>query len=164
MDKVYENQTVIWCKKVECYCTLFWLLGQLTRTLVKETHGQKRGTFFESGRLILRDLVEDSAMWCVLCHYLQFHYYESILKKSTALVHLSAAINYAQSLGLHRNFVNEQFSKLTAEYEYRRKLFRSLYISDRISSVFIGRPLIINDYDWDDPARFKNTNASSPTT
>ena len=46
VDKVYENQTVIWCKKVECYCTLFWLLGQLTRTLVKETHRQKRGTLF----------------------------------------------------------------------------------------------------------------------
>lgn len=161
VDKVYENPNsdLVQENRVLLYFVL--AIGSTYKDFSERNPQAEKGAhYFESGRLILRDLVEDSAMWCVLCHYLQFHYYESILKKSTALVHLSAAINYAQSLGLHRNFVNEQFSKLTAEYEYRRKLFRSLYISDRISSVFIGRPLIINDYDWDDPARFKNTNAS----
>ncbi|KAI5967892.1 hypothetical protein CANMA_002660 [Candida margitis] len=113
--------------------------------------------YFESGLLILKSLVEDSEMWCVLAHYLQFHYYQSILKKSTAWIHLNLAIKFAQSLGLHRNFVNEQFSNLTDECEYRKRIFRSLYSSDRISSVFIGRPLAINDYDWDDPTRYKSS-------
>ncbi|KAL6451329.1 FGR27 Filamentous growth regulator 27 [Candida maltosa Xu316] len=113
--------------------------------------------YFDSARFLLRDLVQDSVMWCVLCHLLKFHYYQSILKKSTALIHLNQAISFAQSLGLHRNFVNEEFSALTAECEYRKRIFRTLYICDRISPVFIGRPLMINDYDWDDPTRFKSS-------
>ncbi|KAI5956381.1 hypothetical protein KGF54_000856 [Candida jiufengensis] len=110
--------------------------------------------FFDSGLYMLQSLVEDSELWCVIVHYLQFHYYQSILKKSTAWIHLNIALKYAQSLGLHRNFVNEQFSK-SDECEYRRRIFRSIYSSDRISSVFIGRPLSVNNYDWDDSTRYK---------
>lgn len=116
--------------------------------------------YFESGLNLLRDVVEDSEMWVVIAHYLQFHYYQAILKKSTAWIHLNLAIKYAQSLGLHRSFVNEQFSKMSEETEYRKRLFRSLYTSDRISLTFIGRPLTINDYDWDDPCRIVNPNPS----
>ena len=114
--------------------------------------------YFNSGRYISQLLIEDSELWCVVSHYLQFHYYQSILKKSTAWIHLNTAIKYAQSLGLHRSFVNEQFAHKSDEIEYRMRLFRSLYSSDRISSVFIGRPIAINDYDWDDPTRFKPSN------
>ncbi|CAX41718.1 zinc cluster transcription factor, putative [Candida dubliniensis CD36] len=161
VDKVYQNPNSEAVQESRVLLYFVLAIGSTYKDFSeKNPQAEKGALYFQSGRLILRDLVEDSAMWCVLCHYLQFHYYESILKKSTALSHLSMAINYAQSLGLHRNFVNEQFSKITSEYEYRKKLFRSLYISDRISSVFIGRPLIINDYDWDDPARFKRSDAS----
>ncbi|RLV89931.1 Filamentous growth regulator 27 [Spathaspora sp. JA1] len=118
----------------------------------------KGAAYFDSGLNLLKDVVEDSEIWVVISHYLQFHYYQSILKKSTAWIHLNLAIKYAQSIGLHRSFVNEQFSKMSFETEYRKRLFRSLYCSDRISSVFIGRPLSINDYDWDDPTRFKSSN------
>ncbi|EGW32200.1 uncharacterized protein SPAPADRAFT_71679 [Spathaspora passalidarum NRRL Y-27907] len=118
----------------------------------------KGAAYFDSGLNLLKDVVEDSEIWVVISHYLQFHYYQSILKKSTAWIHLNLAIKYAQSIGLHRSFVNEQFSKKSFETEYRKRLFRSLYSSDRISSVFIGRPLSINDYDWDDPTRFKSSN------
>ncbi|CCG24086.1 Fgr27 protein [Candida orthopsilosis Co 90-125] len=123
----------------------------------KEPHATLGAKYFESGLLIQNSLSEDSEMWCVIAHYLQFHYYQSILKKSTAWIHLNLAIKFAQSLGLHRNFVNEQFSKFTDECEYRKRIFRSLYSSDRISSVFIGRPLAINDYDWDDPTRYESS-------
>ncbi|CAI5759740.1 unnamed protein product [Candida verbasci] len=114
--------------------------------------------YFDSGLILSRECIKDSTMWCVQSHYLQFHYYQAILKKSTAWIHLNLAIKYAQSLGLHRNFVNEEFSQFAIESDYRKRLFRSLYSSDRISSVFIGRPLTINDYDWDDPTRFKSSN------
>lgn len=121
----------------------------------KDPHATLGAKYFESGLLIQNSLPEDSEIWCVVAHYLQFHYYQSILKKSTAWIHLNLAIKFAQSLGLHCNFVNEQFSQLSDECEYRKRIFRSLYCSDRISSVFIGRPLAVNDYDWDDPTRYK---------
>lgn len=90
----------------------------------KESHAILGAKYFESGLLIQNSLPEDSEMWCVIAHYLQFHYYQSILKKSTAWIHLNLAIKFAQSLGLHRNFVNEQFSKFTDECEYRKRIFR----------------------------------------
>ncbi|CAL1203533.1 unnamed protein product [Candida parapsilosis] len=123
----------------------------------KDPHATLGAKYFESGLLIQNSLPEDSEIWCVVAHYLQFHYYQSILKKSTAWIHLNLAIKFAQSLGLHHNFVNEQFSQLSDECEYRKRIFRSLYCSDRISSVFIGRPLAVNDYDWDDPTRYKSS-------
>ncbi|KAG5418520.1 hypothetical protein I9W82_004048 [Candida metapsilosis] len=147
-----ENQT----KLVQLYFVL--AIGATYYSFSrKDPQAELGARYFESGLLVLRSLSEDSEIWCVLVEYLQFHYYQSILKKSTGWIHLNLAIKYAQSLGLHRNFINEQFSNLTDECEYRKRIFRSLYSSDRISSVFIGRPLSINDYDWDDPTRYKSS-------
>ncbi|KAG2734734.1 hypothetical protein G9P44_002740 [Scheffersomyces stipitis] len=109
--------------------------------------------FLKTGLNLLKDTVQDSELWVVQVHYLIFFYYQATIRKSTGWIHLNLAIKYAQSLGLHRNFVNEQYPYNPEEIQYRKKLFRSLYISDRIASIFIGRPLTINDYDWDDPSR-----------
>lgn len=160
VNPVYQNPTSegVQEKRVQLYLVL--AIGSTYEDFSHKIPQAEKGVaYHNSARFLLRDMVEDSALWCVICHYLHFHYYQSILKKSTALVHLNLAITYAQSLGLHRNFVNEQFSKFTSECEYRKRLFRSLYISDRISPVFLGRPLIINDYDWDDSTRFKPSNS-----
>lgn len=159
INPVYLNPTSeqVQEKRVQLYLVL--AIGSTYEDFSNKIPQAEKGVMYhDSARFLIRDMVEDSALWCVICHYLHYHYYQSILKKSTALVHLNLAITYAQSLGLHRNFVNEQFSKFTSECEYRKRLFRSLYISDRISPVFIGRPLIINDYDWDDSTRFKPSN------
>ncbi|KAK6197357.1 uncharacterized protein RJT21DRAFT_123160 [Scheffersomyces amazonensis] len=106
---------------------------------------------FDNAIYLLQDTVQDSELWVVIANYLIFHYYQGVLKKSTAWIHLNLAIKFAQSLGMHRMFVNDQFNYKSEDSEYKKKLFRSLYASDRMSSIFIGRPLSVNDYDYDDP-------------
>ena len=46
VDKVYENPNSDLVQESRVLLYFVWLLGQLTRTLVKETHRQKRGTLF----------------------------------------------------------------------------------------------------------------------
>ncbi|KAK6460194.1 zinc finger transcription factor of the Zn(2)-Cys(6) binuclear cluster domain type [Scheffersomyces coipomensis] len=113
---------------------------------------------FEYALYLLQDTIQDSELWVVITNYLIFHYYQAVLKKSTAWIHLNLAIKFAQSIGMHRTFVNEQFNYKSEDSEYKKKLFRSLYVSDRMSSIFIGRPLTVNDYDYDDPILTTNYN------
>lgn len=58
---------------------------------------------------------------------------------------MGIAIKYAQAFGIHRTLINDQFSN-QKESDFKKRLFRTLYICDKISSIFVGRPLCINDY------------------
>ncbi|KAK6454897.1 zinc finger transcription factor of the Zn(2)-Cys(6) binuclear cluster domain type [Scheffersomyces xylosifermentans] len=105
--------------------------------------------FFESGCNLMRNTVDDGKLWLSEAYFLIYFYYQSTSKRSTSWIMLGTAIRNAQALGLHRKFINESFRD--KEYiMHRRKLWRSLYVCDRISSILLGRPLLIGDYDWDD--------------
>ena len=71
------------------------------------------------------------------------------VKEVTAWIHLGTAIRHVQGLGLHRKIINEKFTN-PSYVMHRRRLWRSLFICDRIYSIVLGRPLAINNYDWDD--------------
>lgn len=109
----------------------------------------KSSTYFDYGYYLTRTYMHFGQLWIVEGFLLAYCYYQVRLHKNTAWLMLGMAIRNAQSIGLHRRFINESFN----DYNYvvhRRRLYRSLYILDRITSCLLGRPLIIDDYDWDD--------------
>lgn len=105
--------------------------------------------FFDSSLSLMRTSVYDGRLWMVEANFLRYFYYQSSCKRSSSWVHLGIAIRLAQALGLHRKAINEKFDD-PVYVTHRRRLWRSLFICDRISSINLGRPLAINDYDWDD--------------
>ncbi|KAK6200910.1 zinc finger transcription factor of the Zn(2)-Cys(6) binuclear cluster domain type [Scheffersomyces amazonensis] len=106
-------------------------------------------SFFESGCSLMKSVIDDGKLWLSEAYILVYFYYQSTSKRSTSWIMLGTAIRNAQALGLHRKFINESFRD--RQYiMHRRKLWRSLYVCDRISSILLGRPLLIGDYDWDD--------------
>ena len=105
--------------------------------------------FFDSAVDMMRDCVYDGRLWMVEADLLRHFYYQSNCQRSAAWVHLGTAIRHAQGLGLHRKIINEKFTN-PSYVMHRRRLWRSLFICDRIYSMVLGRPLAINNYDWDD--------------
>lgn len=105
--------------------------------------------FFDSSLSLMRTSVYDGRLWMVEANFLKYFYYQSSCKRSSSWVHLGIAIRLAQALGLHRKAINEKFDD-QVYVTHRRRLWRSLFICDRISSINLGRPLATNDYDWDD--------------
>ncbi|KAK6457071.1 zinc finger transcription factor of the Zn(2)-Cys(6) binuclear cluster domain type [Scheffersomyces xylosifermentans] len=158
VDPVYESNGEVTPENLVQNIIVYLVLavGALYNDYNSDTYASPVSeAFLKTGLNLLKDTVQDSEIWVVQVHYITFFYYQATIKKSTGWIHLNLAIKYAQSLGMHRNFVNEQFSYKPEEILYRKKLARSLYVSDRIASIFIGRPLTISDYDWDDPAKYQ---------
>lgn len=56
-------------------------------------------------------------------------------------------VRHMQALGLHRRSVSPPSNHIT--HEYRKRLFWSIYINDRILSSVFGRPCAIHDDDID---------------
>lgn len=105
--------------------------------------------FFESAQHLLQSTLNDSNLWLVETYYLMYFYDELNMTRNTSWINLGTAIRYAQGLGMQRRYVNESFKD--PEYTlHRRKLFRSLYIADRLCAIHLGRSLTINDVEWDD--------------
>ncbi|RCK59300.1 Filamentous growth regulator 27 [Candida viswanathii] len=105
--------------------------------------------YFEFGFYLTKKHMSKGKLWITEAYSLAFCYYQAKQQRNTAWLMLGMAIRNAQALGLHRRFINESFK----DHKYRlhrRRLFRSLYLLDRITSILLGRPLIIDDYDWDD--------------
>lgn len=50
---------------------------------------------------------------------------------------------------MHRKVINDRIENKEVSI-HRRRLWRSLYVCDCVSSVNLGRPLMINTYDYDD--------------
>lgn len=105
--------------------------------------------FFNSGFNIVRNTVDDGKLWLTEAYFLIHFYYQSKGNRSTSWLMLGNAIRNAQALGLHRKYINESYTDKQVAC-HRRKLWVSLYVCDRISSILLGRPLLIGDYDWDD--------------
>lgn len=116
---------------------------------IKELQYNDSAAYFESGFTLIRNSEDNGGLWLSEAYFLIYFYYQSTCKRSTSWLMLNMAIKNAQALGLHRRFINESF-KDVAYVKHRRRLWQSLYICDRISSILLGRPLSIGDYDWDD--------------
>ncbi|KAG7664325.1 uncharacterized protein J8A68_002144 [[Candida] subhashii] len=105
--------------------------------------------YFEFGMYLTKKHMNNGRLWITEACIIAFYYYQSVQQRNTAWLMLGMAIRNAQALGLHRKFINESFRD-QGYIRHRRKLFKSLYVNDRIASILVGRPLIIDDYDWDD--------------
>lgn len=140
----------------EKLCLLYMVLaiGMLfaeTSQLVEigEVVGMDPSTFFDSATLIERTLDYDGVLWQVEFNLLIHFYYQGLSKRTLSWIHLGLAIRFGQALGLHRKVINEKF-KMESFNIHRRRLWTTLFICDRISSINLGRPLGINEYEWDD--------------
>lgn len=116
---------------------------------IKELRYNDSASYFESGSTLIRNSEDSGGLWVSEAYFLIYFYYQSTCKRSTSWLMLNMAIKNAQALGLHRRFINESFKDI-GYVNHRRRLWQSLYICDRISSILLGRPLSIGDYDWDD--------------
>lgn len=116
---------------------------------IKELDYNDSAAYFESGSTLIRNSEDSGGLWVSEAYFLIYFYYQSTCKRSTSWLMLNMAIKNAQALGLHRRFINESFKDM-GYVNHRRRLWQSLYICDRISSILLGRPLSIGDYDWDD--------------
>ncbi|KAI5950003.1 hypothetical protein KGF57_004513 [Candida theae] len=105
--------------------------------------------FFNSAQVLLRNNVFDGKIWMCEVYFLQYFYFQSCCNRSNAWMQLGSAIRIAQALGLHRRCINDRITNRDI-LSHRRRLWRSLYVCDCVSSVNLGRPLMINDYDYDD--------------
>ena len=105
--------------------------------------------YFEFGFYLTKKHMSKGKLWITEAYSLAYCYYQAKQQRNAAWLMLGMAIRNAQALGLHRRFINESF-KDRQYILHRRRLFRSLYMLDRITSILLGRPLIIDDYDWDD--------------
>ncbi|KAK9458179.1 fungal-specific transcription factor domain-containing protein [Dipodascopsis uninucleata] len=104
--------------------------------------------FFESALGLMTDAHEDGELWVVQAYLLSSLYYQIICKRNASWIQLGSAIRFAQALGMHRKCVNMTFPK--QQRIVRQRLWRTLYIHDRLWSSSLGRPLAIDDCDWDD--------------
>lgn len=105
--------------------------------------------FFNLAQVLLRNNVFDGKIWMCEVYFLEYFYFQSCCNRSNAWIQLGSAIRIAQALGLHRRCINDRITNREI-LNHRRRLWRSLYVCDCVSSVNLGRPLMINDYDYDD--------------
>jgi Fungal specific transcription factor domain len=115
---------------------------------------------FESGLGMCQDLIENGDFWLVQAYLLIALYYQHICKRNACWVALGTlrflvrvliqgiAIRLAQALGMHRACVNSSLPP--KDQLLRQRVWRNLYIYDRLYSACLGRPYVIEDEDWDD--------------
>ncbi|KAL0934746.1 fungal specific transcription factor domain protein [Colletotrichum truncatum] len=75
------------------------------------------------------------------------HYLLNHSRMHEAWSSFGIVVRHAQALGLHRRSVGPLSNHVTREY--RKRLFWSIYINDRIISSIFGRPCAIHDDDID---------------
>ncbi|EGW33257.1 uncharacterized protein SPAPADRAFT_66239 [Spathaspora passalidarum NRRL Y-27907] len=105
--------------------------------------------FLESAQALMRSNIYDGKLWMVEANFLKYFYYQACCNRSSSWINLGTAIRLAQALGLHRKVINSRFADKEIQI-HRRRLWRSLYVCDCVSSVNLGRPLLVSGYDYDD--------------
>ncbi|CAI5759133.1 unnamed protein product [Candida verbasci] len=106
-------------------------------------------SYFEYGMYLTKKNLTKSKLWITEACALAYVYYQFKSQRNSAWLILGYAIRNAEAIGIHRKFLNDSYKDV--EYvKHRRRLFRSLYLMDRISSIILGRPLIIDEKNWDD--------------
>lgn len=153
VNKFYRSPTRFPSEKL-CLLYLVLAVGALFAetsqvVLIDEIKDLDPSVFFDSAVLIQRTLAYDGLLWQVEAHFLMHFYLQGMSKRTLSWVNLGIAIRFAQGLGMHRRAINEKYSG--ASYNiHRRRLWMSIFICDRVSSINLGRPLGINYYEWDD--------------
>lgn len=153
IEAFYRNPLALPAEKL-CLLYLVLAIGMLfaeTSQIVQieEISDMDPSHFYDSAVLVHRTLEYDGTLWQVEVNLLIHFYYQGQSKRTLSWVHLGTAIRFAQGLGMHRKVINEKY--VGESYNiHRRRLWMSLFICDRISSINLGRPLGINDYEWDD--------------
>ncbi|EGW35387.1 uncharacterized protein SPAPADRAFT_131954 [Spathaspora passalidarum NRRL Y-27907] len=105
--------------------------------------------YMEFGLDLANRYINKNKVWVSEAYSMAYYYYQAVQQRNTAWLMLGTAVRNAQALGLHRKFINDSFDD-PGYRRHRRKLFKSLYVNDYIVSLLHGRPLHIDDYDYDD--------------
>ena len=66
---------------------------------------------------------------------LKYFYYQACCNRSNSWINLGSAIRLAQALGMHRKIINDKIENQEISI-HRRRLWRSLYVCDCVSSEF----------------------------
>lgn len=153
IDAFYRNPLALLPEKI-CLLYLVLAIGMLFAessqiVQIEEISDMDPSFFYDSAILVHRTLEYDGTLWQVEANLLIHFYYQGQLKRTLSWVHLGTAIRFAQGLGMHRKVINEKYVGKSYNI-HRRRLWMTLFICDRISSINLGRPLGINDYEWDD--------------
>lgn len=153
VDPIYDEDIP---RRENSYClfNLVLAIGALYIEFSNDMDSKKLGIlksseYFDCAQNIMRNVCYDEKLWIAEAHYLQHFYYLSNSQRSSSWLHLGNTIRIAQALGLHRKHVNERCGDVSIS-AHRRRLWKSIFICDRIASFNLGRPLTISDYDWDD--------------
>lgn len=104
--------------------------------------------FYETAVKILSGITNDDDNWLVETHLLIFLFHHLAGRRNTAWINLGTSIRHAHELGLNKTKVNDAFPLRYSNH--RRKIFRTLYIMDRLCSMMLGRKMTINDADYED--------------
>ncbi|CAN3372338.1 hypothetical protein DIURU_004538 [Diutina rugosa] len=147
-ESVYANPYHFTYEKITLYVVAG--LGSLFMDFEQgKTESPKSADLFRTGVKLWQEYQDFDDFWLIRLNFLAHFYYSALCKKSTSWIYLNAAIRHAEALGLHRSFIAETyFSPL--EVAHRNRVFRSLYIADRVLGSILGRPYAIADRDWDE--------------
>lgn len=153
INKVYDNP--IRAKQSHmCLLHLVFAIGALFAEIspsykIHDLDVASSAELLDSSSSFMRSSVSDFRLWMVEANFLRYFYYQTSTKLSYSWIYLGIAIRLAQALGIHKKVINKKFNDLLYAL-HRRRLWRSLFICDRVSSINLGRPLMINNYDRDD--------------
>ncbi|KAF7197925.1 putative transcriptional regulatory protein C3C7.04 [Pseudocercospora fuligena] len=148
-DRAYntsDQSDVLWA------CQLFALLalGELysNYNMPRDNSSVPGTTFFVQAVSLLQDTYEVPSLEQVQILLLLSFYANSIGRLKSAHVYCGIALRVGIGLGLHRTQARYTSMSPTLR-EYRRRLFWTLYLFDRLISSKLGYPLAIHDEDID---------------
>ena len=110
---------------------------------IRSKYPDQSEVFYYNAKSLSNPLIgfEDAGFWSIQALMLMTVYMLTRSKESTAYAYCGMAIRSAYSLGLHREETLVIFSP--QEQKERRKVWRSLFVLDRLLAVSLGRPVAI---------------------
>ncbi|ORY07861.1 hypothetical protein K493DRAFT_273228, partial [Basidiobolus meristosporus CBS 931.73] len=107
--------------------------------------------FFKKARTLLDQAYDVSSIENVQGLVLMSIYFHISQGGMTSWMYSGIAIRMAEDLGLHRDPDIWNIKLTTAEKETRKRTWWVCYLIDRFSSVCVGRPVSIDDQQFDTP-------------
>lgn len=118
-------------------------------TLGEVSLSAKTKAHFQTGLYLLQKHSYKALTQSVEGFFLVSFYYLANSKLQLSWINLKSAIVQARNICLHKTgSIDAQMDENSLAH--KRKLWRSLYVFDRLISTFIGNQLIIQDYTWGD--------------